>query len=130
MRMRGHWLQRRTKIDNLRMQEIQNVCNGDTARDDRLRDALERLYEVRKSQQIFNAYWDSNKLLPAQQRAEMRLAVVTIEPFDEGEAETLIEVVAVSLAAPPVLPPGVENIVKSPRRPGAPADLARGRGEL
>jgi len=36
----------------------------------------------------------------------------------------LAEIDGVALAAPPVLPPGVENIQKSPRRPGAPATQA------
>jgi len=125
VRMRGTWLQHRKRIEDLRKREFQNVCNGDTARDDRLREALDQLYEVRESLQMFNIYWDSNTLLPVQLRSMMRIEAEIAAVV--GEPDPLVEsaeVVDVALAAPPVLPPGVENIQKSPRRPGAPATQA------
>ena len=81
---------------------------------------MNRLYEVRESQPIFTTYLNSPEILPQVQRGAM--PAVNTEPF-----ETLVKFVEdmdADIATAPVLPPGVVNVQKTPRRPGAPSTPA------
>ena len=103
------------------MLELKNVSDGVTERDDRLRQAMDRLYEVRESLPMFRTYLECAKLLPPLQRAAIRAEIENSGDEFERETEVRDKAKDVNHSAPPVFPPGVTNIQRSPRRPGAPA---------
>ena len=105
--------------------ETGSVSFWDSTRNDQLHRLMVLLYEVRESAPMFNTYLESDRLFPELQRAALRVEAKATAVIDN--ADTLVasaKVMDIALAAPPVFPPGVENIHKSPRRPGAPATPA------
>ena len=141
--MHSHWQQQEQTIQELQSRETKKLIDlfrenellgkiyretgntrfFDSTRTEQLRLALGRLYEVRDSVPMFGTYLESDRLLPAQHRAAINVTARNHESVFERDdyAEMLAEVDRVALAAPPILAPGVKNIQKSPRRPGAPA---------
>ena len=111
------WLKIRQKINDLCTNELPDVMRGNTGRFDLLREAMDRLYEVRESTPIFTPDY---KLLPALQRSVLLVAsdthlVAVQEAGNDAAASNVNWCVDI-----PLLPPGVDNIRSSLRRPGAP----------
>ena len=85
---------------------------------------MDRLYEVRESQPIFSTYLEQGVM------AGLLRCARQVESVDDDELASAITAdhkdcdrIDAALLQP-ALPPGVENIQQTPRRPGAPATLA------
>lgn len=111
------WLEQREIINKLRTRELENVIkHGSTAKDDQLREAMERLYKTRG--QAFSGVDTSPAVL---QHTSLR-------SLDDGgavEVERALDQLseAATALAPPLLPPGTKNIRAIPRCPAAPNRL-------
>ena len=130
--LRAHriWLQQRQIINDLRERESQNALRTRSPQDllacgcsekyDRLRVALDRLYEVRESQPLFRTYLASPEIMPTLQRGALKSLAVFTDSLDScldqsGDAEDF----GFSVVDIPV-PPGA-NLRTTPRCPGAPS---------
>lgn len=105
------WLEQRETINKLRTRELDNVIkHGNTAKDDRLREAMTRLYETRG-----RAFSGVDTSLTELQRAALNKVIVVVE-VGRIDAQPAI----FALPAVPILPPGQNNIRATPRQPTAP----------
>lgn len=119
-RQRDCWQMLRKSINDLKNRELKNVIalGQQTEKDIRLSLAMDRMYRVRECQPIFLVNGLDMRSLMRSNANETTDQALQLEQLEI--AEMAISSFPVS-DSPPITPPGVTSIRRTPRRPGAPS---------
>lgn len=113
--VRELWLGLKDNINGLRTRELPNVIKyGSTELDDRLRLAMDRLYETRG-----RAFSGDDDVISDLQHGALNQEFFNTQPSHLEKDDS--DLVVASFVDIPMLPPSVSNLRQTPRRPVAPS---------